>query len=67
MTPHARRGNMHMKGGVKYMTKDERTRFTFRLPDSLMSRLKDEAQSKGVSINALILNILWAWLEKNSD
>ena len=67
MTPHARRDNIHMKGGVKYMTKYERVRFTFRLPDSLMSKLKDEAKSKNVSVNALILKILWEWLEKNNN
>lgn len=49
------------------MTKYERVRFTFRLPDSLMSKLKDEAKSKNVSVNALILKILWEWLEKNNN
>lgn len=40
---------------------DERVRFTFRMPDELFSQLKKEAEKLGVSVNALILQILWEW------
>ena len=52
-------------GDVKYMTKDTRERFTFRIPSALMQRIRDEAMQEGVSINALILKILWDWAENN--
>lgn len=48
------------------MTKDARTRFTFRLPEELYETLKDKAAVKGVSVNAIILQILWEWLEHNA-
>ena len=48
------------------MTKDKRVRFTLRLPNNLIECLRKEANKQGVSINALILNILWEWVEKNS-
>ncbi len=47
------------------MTKDTRERFTFRLPEKLLNSLKNEAFKKGVSLNALILQVLWEWAEKN--
>ena len=46
------------------MTKDERVRFTLRLPKNLIEDLRKEASEQGSSINALILNILWEWAEK---
>lgn len=46
------------------MTKDERVRFTFRLPQSLFAQLKTQADSLGVSVNSLILQILWDWADK---
>lgn len=46
------------------MTKDERVRFTLRLPKNLIEDLRKEASEQGFSINALILNILWEWAEK---
>lgn len=45
------------------MTTDDRIRFTFRMPEELFERLKSEAQNRGVSVNALILQILWKWSE----
>lgn len=48
------------------MKKDVRTRFTFRLPEELYETLKDKAAAKGVSVNAIILQILWKWLEHNA-
>ena len=55
---------MMVGGDVKYMTKDERERFTFRIPSKLIDLLRKEAVEKGVSLNALILQILWEWVEK---
>ena len=49
---------------VKNMKKDVRERFTLRLPKELFLYVQDEADRTGVSINALILNVLWEWLEK---
>lgn len=44
--------------------RDERVRFTFRLPDELMNRLKQVAQERELSVNSLMLQILWSWCEK---
>nr|DAZ33195.1 MAG TPA: antitoxin [Caudoviricetes sp.] len=49
------------------MTKDKRVRFTLRLPNNLIEDLKNQANRQGISINALILNILWEWVEKNIE
>ncbi len=43
------------------------SRFTFRLPKALFDKLKCEAQQQGVSVNALILQILWDWAKKNDN
>lgn len=43
---------------------DGRTRFTFRIPEELLNSLKYESERIGVSVNALILQILWEWVEK---
>lgn len=48
------------------MTKERRVRFTLRLPDNLIKNLKHEANKQGVSINSLILNILWCWSENTN-
>lgn len=34
-------------------------KFVLRLPESLYNVLRDLAEYKGISINALILSILW--------
>lgn len=49
------------------MTKDDRCRFTFRLPEKLMNELKELAQERGISLNSFILEILWDWMKKNCD
>lgn len=49
------------------MTNDKRVRFTLRLPNNLIEKLKNQANRQGISINALILNILWEWVEKNIE
>ena len=49
------------------MTKDTRKRFTFRMPKELHNELEKEARKQGTSINALILQILWEWVEDNEQ
>ena len=44
------------------MTKDDRVRFTFRLPNDLFKKVKLEASKQGFSVNTLILQILWDWV-----
>ncbi len=45
-------------------SKNERIRFTLRLPNELMDKLKQAAQEQELSINSLILHILWNWSER---
>lgn len=47
------------------MSKDNRARFTLRLPAELLEQLGKEANYEGVPINAFILKILWEWVKKN--
>jgi predicted HicB family RNase H-like nuclease len=54
------------KGDVKYMTNDNNVRFTFRIPIKLLSFLKDEARRHGVSTNAMILEILRGWKQRET-
>lgn len=49
------------------MTTDTRERFTFRIPSKLLKMLRREAQDKGVSLNALILQILWDWTDNQKS
>lgn len=53
----------HERSGVK-LVKDERARFTFRMPKQLIELIKEKAHQQGVSLNALILQILWDWAKK---
>lgn len=46
------------------MTNDDKSRFTLRLPFSLMQRLKAEADERGVTVNALIASIIWSRMGK---
>lgn len=46
------------------MKKDARERFTLRLPTTLFSKLQTNGEELGVSTNALILQILWNWMEQ---
>ena len=48
------------------MTRDDRARFTFRLPVALYETLRVEAKTRGVSINSIILQILWDFV-KNTE
>lgn len=35
---------------------------TLRLPDSLYKKMKKTAKARGMTLNALILNILWEFV-----
>lgn len=48
------------------MINDTRKRFTFRLPDGLFEKLKNKADKQGLSLNAMILQILWDWMEDSN-
>jgi len=45
------------------MKKDDRARFTLRIPQNLFCELGKRATALGTPINALILHILWEWLK----
>ena len=49
---------------VKNMKKDERMRFTLRMPQEIFQSIGSEASLRGIPLNALILQILWEWLER---
>ena len=49
------------------MKKDARERFTLRLPTTLFSKLQVNGEELGVSTNALILQILWDWMEHKEN
>lgn len=38
---------------------------TFRPPDEMRQMLKAYAKKHGITMNALLLQILWDWLKKN--
>ena len=40
------------------------TRSTLRIPEELLDGLKEIAQRKGQTLNGLIRDILWDWLER---
>lgn len=40
-------------------------RFTFRMPKELSEKIKEMSEKNGVSVNAQILQILWAWVNEN--
>ena len=46
---------------------DEKVRFTFRLPVPLFTKVKDVARHEGVSVNAVMLKILWQYFENKSE
>lgn len=66
----ALRGHFNGKeygGDVKNMGTDNRARFTFRMPEELYQMLDERAEELGVSKNALILQILWDYVEKRRN
>ena len=42
----------------------ETTRFTLRLPKETKQRLEKESTEIGVSLNALVVQVLWEWVNK---
>lgn len=46
------------------MINNEITRFTFRLPKHLYLKIDEKAKNMGISKNALLIQILWAYLEE---
>ncbi|MBU5627746.1 hypothetical protein KQI82_12580 [Oscillibacter sp. MSJ-2] len=64
LTPESRRAIMHMKGGVNNMT-NETERFTLRITKELKHQLETTRKRMGVSLNALVLQILWDWAKEN--
>lgn len=50
---------------VKNMTNNDiRKRYTFRIPEELYQMAKAKADRLGISMNALLLDILWEWKKK---
>ena len=56
------RQNSEMKGEIVM----DFSKYTLRLPIPLKSKLTDTSQNIGISLNALILQILWDFVN-NSD
>ena len=56
---------MTKKGGVKDMTK-EAERFTLRMTGELKEQLDKVRKLMGVSLNALLVQILWEWVDKQN-
>lgn len=44
----------------------ETARFTLRLSGELKERLDESRKHLGVSLNALVVQILWDWVEKQN-
>ncbi len=40
---------------------------TIRVPDELQIKLKKYAENQGLTRNALVLQILWAWIADNPN
>ncbi len=65
MTPKIRRGIMNKKGGVNNMTK-EMERFTLRLPANLKVQLEACSKEMGISLNSLVIQLLWDSVERRN-
>ena len=52
------------RGWRQMYDKDERVRFTFRLPATLLEKMKIIASIEGSSMNSLILHILWDYIKE---
>ena len=46
------------------VTNDDKVRFTLRLPSKVMEGLKDEANQRGLTINALIAGVIWGYVQE---
>ncbi len=42
------------------------TIMTVRVPDELQEQLKNKAKDRGLTRNALVLQILWEWAKKHA-
>lgn len=63
MTLKARHDIMCKKGGVNNMTKEAK-RFTLRLTGELKEQLDESRKRMGISLNSLVVQILWDWAER---
>lgn len=48
------------------MTNNDEVRFTLRLPKKTMQKIKNKSDEIGISNNALVLQILWEWAERQN-
>ena len=55
---------LYWKGGVNGMTR-EMERFTLRLPKQLKSQLEAHSDRMCMSLNALLIQILREWADRN--
>lgn len=55
---------MNMKCGVNSMTK-EISRFTLRINKNLKEQLEKTGYRMGISLNSLVVQILWDWVESH--
>lgn len=46
---------------------NESERFTLRLTSKLKNHLDENRKRMGVSLNALVVQILWGWAERQSE
>jgi predicted HicB family RNase H-like nuclease len=44
---------------------EQKKRYTLRLVKELADLVEAEAKKKGVSVNAVIVDVLWKWKQKN--
>lgn len=48
------------------MTK-EMERFTLRITKELKKQLDENSKKMGISLNSLVVQILWNWVKENKD
>ena len=58
----------YIENAIKMITfrGDDMAQMLIRSPDRLQELIHGEAKRRGVTVNALILQILWSWVEHNS-
>ena len=42
-------------------------KITVRVPKDLKEQITTEAKKQGLTMNALVLSILWAWIKQNKE
>ena len=55
-----------MKGGVNEMTNDA-VRFTLRITKAIKQQLNNRSQQMGISVNSLVIQILWDWVAQQTQ